>query len=404
MKIRNYITYPVILLVLASVVIVSCGDDSTGPGNSGLYNYREPVQTNDGWQTATMSEAGLNTTPVIDLMEYLLEREEHHVNGIVIIKDGNLVFEEYFSGYDFDFENQTPGTNEFVYTYTDFDRNTLHYQASVTKSVTSVLLGIAIDKGFISGVDEKLFSFFPEFSDLINEEKNEISLYHALTMTSGYPWDDSTYPISDSRNDENQLYVHSNPLRFVLERDLSASPGTSFQYNSGTTVLLGEIIKRRSDMSLSEFAENYLFTPLGISTYHLSHCMNANTIAFAGGGLYLRPRDMAKIGSLFLQEGMWNNEQIISSGWINESTNSLISLSGINSAANMAIGYGYQWWIAAFTAGSLNGYYAAGWGGQFIIVLPEQNMVVVITQDDYNGEEDSMFTFIVNNYILQVLN
>ena len=384
----KYLRYVAILLFL--FIVLAC-DNSTDPSdNQGEYIYQVPAQADDGWETASITDAGMNPLPLIIMMNELLNRNDHYVHGILIIKDGKLVFEEYFSGEDLNF---TGG-----YVHKNFDRNTLHFQASVTKSFTSALVGIAIDRGLINGVDEKMFSFFPEYQYLSNEEKDKITLAHMLAMASGIPWDEST-PYSDPRNDVRQLFISSDPIRYVLAKPLAAPPGTQFDYNSGTTCVLGEIVKKQSELSLKTFAERHLFTPLGISDYQWQ--MLPNNVTFASGGLYLRPRDMAKLGQLYLQKGVWNGESVISQEWVEASAQSFISVpSSENPMPGFIEEYGYQWWLGTFAKGNTHTYFAAGWGGQYIYVLPDLEMVVVLTAGAYEAGDYGVFYSIVNDYIL----
>ncbi|MCP4723733.1 MAG: serine hydrolase [bacterium] len=393
--------FKLILLLIIFQTFVHCSDSSVDPAEeSPQYVYRQPAQLSDGWQTSSMSDESMNSAPMYSLIDNLNSREEHHVNSILIIKNNRLVFEEYFPGYEFEFDNQDFGDQQFTYTYKEFDDNTVHYMASATKSITSALMGVAIDEGFINNVDEKLFSYFPEYSNLNTGNKDDITIEHLLTMTSGIPWFDNV-PHYDSRSDEYHIYLDEDPLGFVLGKNLFASPGTAFAYNSGSTLLCGEIVSRASEMDLATFAENYLFTPLGITNYHWENCRGNSDISFAGGGLYMTPRDMAKIGQLYLQDGVWNGDQIVSAGWVNASTTPTVVLED-DPDEELFEGYGYQWWLGSFSAANVDVYVAAGWGGQYIIVLPVQNTVVVITQDDYEWDEKEMLETIIFSIILSL--
>ncbi len=388
-----------ILFLITSLGLTFCSDTSVDPVNEIVYQYAKPAQQNDGWQTATMSDVNMHDAPMVSLMESLGERNDHHVNSILIIKNNRLVFEEYFDGRGFELEDQFLTQSGYTFTNKAFDSNTTHFMASVTKSLTSALVGIAIDFGFIDNINKTVFSYFPEYSNLSNPAKDQITLEHMLTMTSGIPWYDDS-PYYNPANDEHRMFLSQDPLKFVLSNSLVSNPGASFWYNSGTTVLLGEIVKRSSGMSVSDFSEEYLFRPMGITDYFWTPCRNAQEVAFAGGGLYLRPRDMAKIGQLYLQDGSWNGEQVISSGWIEDSRTLFLEISPDNELENFAKGYGYQWWIGSFTTGHLWAYLAGGWGGQYIIVIPDQDMVVVVTQDDYYGEDSDMIFSIILNVLL----
>lgn len=372
------------------------------------YHYRIPEQADDGWKTASLIDVGMRTEPLVRLMNNLLNRHDHFIHGIVLIKNSQLVFEEYFGGRDAVINEETlkklvsPG-GDIETRDRPFDRATLHFQASVTKSLTSLLLGIALDRKLIRGVDEKLSTFFPEYSGFQSGEKGNITLKHMLSMASGIPWSEK-YPFNDSRNSLYQLVAADDPINYVLGLDLIAPPGRSFNYNSGTTVLLGEIIKRAAGTSVEKFAEKFLFSPLGITEFQMINLPKAKNMFFASSGLYLRPRDMAKIGQLVLQEGLWDNQRIVSEKWVRESVQSSILLPSTNAFQYFADSYGYQWWLGHFSSKNLRAYAAAGHGDQFIFVLPETQMVVVLTGGDWNKRSPFLvYDFVINRYILSAL-
>jgi len=204
-----------------------------------------------------------------------------------VVKDGKLVLETYHPGEDITFSDNVSFTRK------DFDREMLHCTASATKSVTSLLVGIALDQGKITSLDEKMFTSFPEYSELVRGGKEEITLRQMLTMSSGIPWDES-YPYTDARNDLGYMLLFSpDPVRYVLEKQLTSQPGEMFVYNSGTANLLGEIVHRRTEMLLVDYARDNLFEPLGITSYEWSHFPSSPEMAVASSLLYLKPRDMA---------------------------------------------------------------------------------------------------------------
>lgn len=394
----------IFIYLVTSFLLVNCSNDNlpTSPDDiSGGYTYIVPEQTDDGWETASLSDVGMDQTVISNLMNDLMSRN-HFIHSIVVVKNGKLVFEEYFSGKDVELDEQVAGSNELKYTSKNFDRNTLHFQGSTNKSFWSALVGIGMDKGFIQGINAKMFSFFPDYEDFKSNEKGNITIEHMLTMTSGLTWDDGSYPIYDPRNDEYQMLFNEDQVRFVLEKPLVTSPGTNFHYNSGTTFLLSEIVKRSSGKSLEEFAEQFLFSPLGITSYRWASSRNTHNTVFAAG-LYLRPRDMAKFGQLVLQRGLWDANRIVSEQWILESSGELIHFPTVHQPMpNFITGYGYQWWVGKF-ANLTDVYCAAGWGGQFIMVLPDVNIVVVFTAGDFEGNNFQLQFDIVHNYILSAL-
>ena len=356
------------ILLLLAMVIFSCRESSkTNPDS--VYAYKVPAYTGDGWETASLSDAGMDEAPLTQFMNELINNLEHKIHSILIIKDGKLVFEEYFSGYEF-----------YHGPLTEFNRDIKHNLASVTKSFTSAITGLAIDQGLIQDVDQKVFSFFPEYIELKDEEKDKITLEHLLTMTSGLEWDESTYPYTDSRNDVAQLIIQSDPIRFVLNRPVLTEPGTTFLYSGGSTIVLGEIIRKASGLRADSFAGDYLFAPLGIDDYQWEEMHN--NVLYTSGDLKLRPRDMAKLGDLYLHGGSWKGKEIISGEWVDASTRSFIN----TLSEGVSLDYGYKWWLYTYDVNDelIESYSARGWGGQNIIVFPSLNLVLVTTAGYYD--------------------
>jgi CubicO group peptidase (beta-lactamase class C family) len=338
----------------------------------------------------------METEPFVRLLSRLREADDDLVHSILVAKDGALVFEAYFDGSDMNFFDENLLVScVLCLKETHFTRDDLHFNASVTKSVTSMVFGIAVDRGHISGTDLPMVSFFPDYAHLRTPAKDSITVHHMLSMTAGLPYDEGTYPIADPRNDAHRMFVTEDPLAFVLGADVVHAPGTTYIYNSGTTVLLGEIIRRSTGQSFPEFTEEHLFGPLGITSYRWAFLHGAPAVAFASGGLYLRQRDMATIGQLLLQDGVWNGRRILSADWVRRSVAMAIALFN----RGRAYGYGYQWRLARF--GGISGFYAAGWGGQYIVVLPELNIVFVQTGGRYAGERIPIsYDTIIERYVL----
>ncbi len=325
-----------------------------------------PEQTLDGWQTASLSDVGIDPEPINRLVENIRDGRFENIHSVLIVQDGKLVFEEYFDGYAWNYDDA-----EFRGEVVEFDAATTHNLASVTKSFTSALIGIAIDRGFILGVDEKMFDFFPEYAYLDDEAKKRITLEHLLTMTSGLEWNEMAYPYSSARNDLVRLFQVSDPIEYILAKPVANEPGTHWYYCGGGTNILGEIIRQSTGSRMDDFAAEYLFAPLGIMDYEWDH-INADMI-HASGNLKLRPRDMAKFGYLYLNGGVWQGERIISQEWVEASMQEWTD------------GYGYQWWLETYRSdgASVDSFFADGWGGQRIIVFPSLDMVLVFTGGNY---------------------
>jgi CubicO group peptidase (beta-lactamase class C family) len=335
--------------------------------SASAYQYAVPEKTNDGWEIASLDDEKLDAGLFKEMFERIGDKSYENVHSVLLVKNDKLVVEEYFSGQN--------SAGQFQM----FTRDTLNEMKSATKSVNSILVGIAIDRHLIHGIDEKVSSFFPEYSDIFtNKEKDVIRLKDLLSMTAGLSWDEWTHPYTDPRNDATMMASKADFSRYVLERPVAMPPGTKFVYNSGISLMLGEIVRKVSKLPADKFAERYLFSPLGITNYYWQKAPNGvvNTL----GGLWLRPRDMAKIGQLFLNGGRWNGKQIVSEEWVKESTKQQVG-AGQLPAWFSADGYGYQWWLGSFQVRgqTFESYSARGQGGQFIIIFPALQTVAVFT-------------------------
>ena len=319
-----------------------------------------------GWKTSSPEAQGMDSS-VLNLTSTYISENNLPVDSIIVIRHGYLVYEEYPRMYL-------------------FNENTKHLLYSVTKSFSSALIGIALDNDYIQSIQDKIVSFFPEYT-ITNPDarKYEITIEHLLKMRSGFEWDESTYPILDSRNDVMKLIQSDDSIQFLLDRSLYYDPNQGWHYNTGDSHLLSAIIQSQTNQTTLDFAQDHLFNPLGISNVYWS--ADKLGINYGGFDLSLLPRDMAKFGYLYLNKGNWDGTQIIPTQWIE---NSIFSHTTINSRT----GYGYQFWISK----NLDYYYAAGLYGQKIMIIPDQDMVVVFTanfQGSDNAEE-----VILSNYVL----
>ena len=331
------------------------------------HQFSTPEKTNDGWEVAPLADEKLDAGSLNEMFERISDKTYKNIHSVLLVKNGKLVLEEYFAGQN--------GAGQFQ----EFKRDTLNEMKSATKSVNSVLIGIAIDRHLIHGVDERISDFFPEYSDIFtNAEKSSIRLKDLLSMTAGFSWDEWKHPYTDPRNDAAMMASKADFFRYVLEKPVVTMPGAKFVYNSGISLMLGEIVHKASGLPADKFAERYLFSPLGITNYYWQKAPNGvvNTL----GGLWLQPRDMAKIGQLYLNGGRWNGKQIVSEDWVEASTKQQVGAGQLPKWFS-ADGYGYQWWLGSFQVRgqTVESYSARGQGGQFVIVFPALQMVAVFT-------------------------
>ena len=337
-----------------------------------------PVVRDDGWPVASVNDDQLIDRAALCRMADRLSSTAN-VHAILVARGGKLVFERYFRGSD-----EIPGRiyGRRVEDVT-FDAETLHDMKSVSKSVASLTLGIAIDRGLIRSVNEPILNFFPELSNLRSPETERIQLLHALTMSMGLKWVEATPATGDYNNDEARMHMAWDPCRYVLSLAVTAPAGQEFFYNTGALTLVSVIIRKATGRPLDEFARELLFAPLGITGIEWSRVRGDTD---AGGGLRLRPRDMAKIGQLVLAGGRWNDRQIVSKGWIEASTTRKIEATGGQS-------YGYLWWLGRSRHNGREVHWvgALGRGGQSIRIVPELDLVVVVTAGYYQDYSPQAF-------------
>jgi CubicO group peptidase (beta-lactamase class C family) len=333
-----------------------------------------PAARDDGWPVVLVNEDRLVDRGALCRMADRLAASSN-VHAVLVAHGGKLVFERYLKGSD---EIQGRRVENVT-----FDADRLHDMKSVSKSVASLAVGIAIDRGLIKSINEPIFSFFPELSDLRSPEKDRIQLVHALTMSMGLKWVEATPATGDYDNDESRMHMAPDPCRYVLGLPVTAAAGQEFFYNTGALTLVSAIIHRATGRPLDEFARETLFEPMGIAGVEW---IRVKGDADAGGGLRLRPRDMAKFGQLVLAGGRWKDRQIVSKAWIETST-----APKIKGPADQS--YGYLWWLGRFLLNKheLHWIGALGRGGQSIRIVPELDLVVAVIAGYYQDYSPRAF-------------
>jgi CubicO group peptidase (beta-lactamase class C family) len=324
----------------------------------------------ENWQNSTPEEQGMDSALLHEMIDYI-DEESINIDSIIVIRNGYIVLEEY---------------PNFLY-----NENRSHYWYSCTKSFTSSLIGIALDKGYIDNISQTVLSFFPE-RNITNwdERKERITLEHLLTMRSGIFWDETSAPFTSPDNGIFHL-MNRDGTQYVLELNMTSEPGEEWHYNTGASHLLSAIVQQTTGLTARNFANEHLFAPLGITEVFWPS--DAVGVTRGGFDLYIRPRDAAKFGYLFLNNGTWDGNQIISKDWVNSSTNTFTRLEADT-------GYGYQWW----TNPALDYYYAAGLYGQYIFVVPDEDLLVIFSSNVRQGEypqehllQEYIFTSILDN-------
>ena len=336
------------------------------------YAYKQPKNRKDGLKTGGLEHTGLDKNLLNNMMQEIVKGSYPNVHSILIIKDGKLVFEEYFY---------------------EHDRNKLHELRSATKSFVSALTGIAIEKKYIKSKNEQVLNFFPEY--VIQQDvaaKRKITIENLLTNQSGLDCD-----VSDSKSVGNETTMNNSDdwVKFTLDLPMVDSAGGKGRYCSGNPITLCSIIEKATQQPLADFAQQNLFGPLGIKNYVWNFKPDKSSVeTFCQ--LYLNSRDMAKFGLMYLNNGNWNGTQVVPTEWVEQSFAKHSVVQGLD--------YGYLWWSKYFDVEGVR-YYAKGAqgnGGQKIYIWEAQNMVTVITGGNYNTQSPS--DELLKKYILPAFN
>ena len=343
---------------------------STFSYGQNTYTSSQPTELEDGWKTSNLESQNIDTTRIYQLFRQLKDGK-NKLHSVLLVKNNQIIIEEYFNGHSL---------------------NKQHDLRSVTKGIRSILLGIALDKGFIATIDDPISKYLKSKVPKRNldKRKDEITIRHLITMSTGLDCNDWD---KKSEGQEDKVYRKKDWVQYTLNLSMANEPGTVSNYCSMGVLLLAEVISEASGMSIDAFAEKYLFEPLGISNVSWGHTSNREVIP-SGKRLYMTSRDMGKIGQLILNNGKWNGTQVVSEKWIKESTTPKTKITGID--------YGYLWWNIPFKVNEniIVSKIATGNGGQYIMIFPELDMVAVFTGGAYNSQEDKLPFVIMKDVFL----
>lgn len=371
---RPFLLGASLVLALTASITTPRADDMTAEQKQ---TCGSPAALDDGWTIASPGSVGMDGERPCGIAARLALRSSE-VHSVVVARHGRLVFEQYFTSIDQPWGHKE-GRIEFTAT-------TKHDMRSASKSVTSLLVGIAIDRKLIAGVDERVTKFFPERQSVKSAGWDAITLRHLLTMSSGIQWDEAL-PWTDPNNDEPHLAFDADPIGYVLAKPIAAPPDTLWTYNGGGTNVLGNIVEQVSGKPLEAFARETLFQPLGITDLEWKSYENGKIAAAAG--LRLRPRDAAKIGQLVLDRGRWKEQQIVPADWIAQSIVPRFQAVGYFGGT---LFYGYQWWMGRSLSDGKEVKWvgAFGWGGQRIIIVPDLDLVMMTTAAQYGQPKEGL--------------
>lgn len=310
------------------------------------FNPHSEYWPTKGWKYSTPEKQGMSSKKLIKVFEEFKNRNLN-IKSVLVVRNGYIVVEA-----------------------NRYRSETLHPIYSSTKSVVSAIIGIALDKGHIKDINQTLPKYFPKlWLKYRDKKKASITLKHLLTMSCGFEWPELQISYLNSENPARQMMQSLNTVQYILNKPVKQQPGQNFNYNSGCSHLLLAVLEQ-TGLDVVEFAHESLFKPMGIpkSQYVWSH--DSHGIPNGGYGLSMRPSDMAKFGYLYLKGGNWNGKQIIPRTWVDTSSKKQIAM---NWGGFIADHYGYKWYIHPF------GFHSLGFMGQYIFVIPKQELVVVFT-------------------------
>jgi len=344
----------------------------------GEGEYLGPYWPTTTWRSCRPEEVGMESHSLVEAYEYAANTAIN-TEGLVIVKDGYIVGEAYFD---------------------DFTADERHYSYSICKSFTSALVGIAIDEGFLDGVHEPVYTFYPQWQTAATPAAKKAStIRHLLTMTSGLQWDESDYYTNSRPNDAYLMYQHRDMAEYVLAKPMADTPGSRWNYSTGNSQLLSGILEVATGQTAYEFALEHLLQPIGLTDIQWDHDGAGHTET--GSGIHATVREYAKFGYLYLMDGAWDGQQVVPHAWIEESR---------RPASDEILHYGYHWWLKPALgrdAGSVvpdSTMIAWGIYTQQVFVIPEANIVIVRVGNNNSPYDDAWdeveFLTLVLNSIL----
>ncbi|MGI9449198.1 MAG: serine hydrolase domain-containing protein [Geminicoccaceae bacterium] len=332
----------------------------------GVLSMEKPLLA-DEWITTPPGELGIDPGISTRIDEAFRQGDFPNLHAVLLARHGKLAAEHYFDGQD---ERWGRPLGEVA-----FGPTVKHDIRSISKSIVGLLYGIALEEGKAPPLDRPLLDQFPAYPDLKEDSvRQRMTVEHALTMTLGTEWDE-TLPYSDARNSEIAMELADDRYRFILDRPMVAEPGERWVYSGGATAILAHLIAKGTGERLLDFARQRLFRPLGIDDVEWVEGSNGEPAA--ASGLRLRPRDLAKIGQLLLNQGHWQDREVVPRRWLEASINNGV-------AAEDELEYGYQWWLGQGRKDGRRWIAGFGNGGQRLVVIPDLDLVVVVMAGNYN--------------------
>jgi CubicO group peptidase (beta-lactamase class C family) len=347
------------------------------------------------WEISSPEKEGINPAILDSIHQDILDGQYGLLDHMLLVRNGKIVANEHYE-HDYQTLSQGYDTSNHQYNYDHpewhpyYNHSDLHSLQSVTKSITSILIGIAADEGLLDIYDSTIMSLFSDYElDYHDVMESPICVEDLLTMRSGIRWDEEDY--TNPNNNCIKMELSDNWMEYVLNQAMDTIPGTEFIYNGGNTVLLGKIIDYVTGMRIDQWAEEKLFQPLGITDYYWKETPAGEIDT--EGGLYLAPQDLAKIGLLMLNEGKFDEQQILSKEWVERSIEPISQISP-------EITCGYVWWGLETNNEKVEVYAALGYGGQYLMIAPKYNMLIVLNNWNTHEPQEKYAWFIFQNLIL----
>ena len=385
-----------VYLALVAAWLSACGGGSDSPQDVSpvsQYVYAMPDAIGDGWSVARAADEGLDEELITTLVQRVLSGTNKGIDSVAIARNGKLVLYVQFRKTVDRFDDWIGNT--------DPERHVLH---STSKSFTSALIGIAIDQGAIASVDVPFYDLFNYGAyDNWDPRKAEMTLEDVLTMRLGIEWDEWSLPYTDPGND--LVFLENNNRdwsKALLDLPMTSDPGTVYAYNTAATIALGQALENATGIPMVDFANQYLFYPMQIDS--AGWWRSPTGLPVGGSGLFLKTRDMLKFGQLYIDDGAWQGQQLISAEWVAASVARHVDVS---EWATLSEAYGYQWWLddLAYGSGTTPAYITSGYGGQYIFAMPELDIVVAFTGKNYrNGERIVELYTLVERFVLSGAN
>jgi CubicO group peptidase (beta-lactamase class C family) len=362
------------------------------------------------WPRSTPQAEGLDPKKLAAFDADIAAGKYGNVDAMLVIRHGKAVYDKtYARDYDtiYKREAREPGPLNAhdpsgPYNYFNpwwhpfYQRGDLHTMQSVTKTVTSTTIGVAVARGEFPSLDTPVLSFFDVTKVAnVDDRKRKMTLRHLLTMTSGLEWDEDV-PYADPRNMSSLMEATFDWVQFTIDRPMAQEPGTKFQYSSGVTQLLSYIFWKATGRDIEEYARQHLFTPIGITRYFWKR--SPTGLADTEGGLFLNAHDLARVGYLFMKNGVWNGKPIVTPDWVKTATAPAITVSADG------VKYGYKWWLYPYAKGDDRlAWGGSGFGGQRVIGFPDYDLLIVFTGWNVLPEGPSLSPRVAIDRVLEAL-